>query len=121
MNYEEDKSNIKLLSVLAYIGPLFFMGMFAVEKDDHKVKFHTRQGSILFVLVLLSYSLSYLIVKLLSSFPALSEVIGLLLLVFISVGWFVLVIMGVSSAFKGENNCLPIVYDVDKIISKIGS
>ena len=44
-----------------------------------------------------------------------------MLLVFISVGWFVLVIMGVSSAFKGENNCLPIVYDVDKIISKIGS
>ena len=30
VNYGYDKSNIKLLSVLAYIGPLFVMGLFAV-------------------------------------------------------------------------------------------
>lgn len=118
MNYDEDESNIKLLSVLAYIGPLFFMGMFSVEKDNSKVKFHTRQGSILFGLVLLSYSLSYLIVKILHSFPAVSEITGLLLFVLISVGWFILVIMGISSAFKGENNCLPIICDIDKMIDK---
>ena len=116
MNYDEDKSNIKLLSVLAYIGPLFFMGMFSVDKNNPKVKFHTRQGCILFILVFLSYSLSYLIVKILHSFPAVSEIIGLLLFVLISVCWFILVIMGVSAAFKGENNWLPIICDINKMI-----
>ena len=116
VNYGYDKSNIKLLSVLAYIGPLFVMGLFAVEKDSPEVKFHSRQGGILFALVALLYFVSYVISYFIYFFPAFSEIVGLLILVLISVGWFILVIMGVSGALRGEMNPLPLVGDIDKII-----
>ena len=43
MNEEYNKVNVKLLSILAYIGPLFLMGKLSVEKDEPHVKFHTHQ------------------------------------------------------------------------------
>ena len=46
MNEEYNKVNVKLLSILAYIGPLFLMGKLSVEKDEPHVKFHTHQGAI---------------------------------------------------------------------------
>lgn len=118
MNYRYDKSNIKLLSVLAYIGPLFVVGLFAVEKDSPEVKFHSRQGEILFALVALSYLFSYAVSYLIYFFPAFLEIIWLLLLVLISVGWLILVIMGISGALRGEMTPLPIVVDIDKIIKE---
>ena len=43
MNEEYNKVNVKLLSILAYIGPLFLMGKLSVEKDEPHVKFHTQR------------------------------------------------------------------------------
>ena len=55
MNEEYNKVNVKLLSILAYIGPLFLMGKLSVEKDEPHVKFHTHQGAILFCFVAGAY------------------------------------------------------------------
>ena len=55
MNQDYNKVNAKLLSILAYIGPLFIMGKVAVEKDEPGVKFHCRQGGILFAFVAVGY------------------------------------------------------------------
>ena len=38
-----------LMSVLAYLGPLVFIPLL-VEKEDHFVRFHVRQGLVLFVI-----------------------------------------------------------------------
>lgn len=36
--------NIKIWKILAYLGPLFLVGMFVKEKDDKSLKFHVGQG-----------------------------------------------------------------------------
>ena len=67
MNEEYNKVNVKLLSILAYIGPLFLMGKLSVEKDEPHVKFHTHQGAILFCFVAGAYVVTSLLsVKFLS-------------------------------------------------------
>ena len=38
--------NTKLYSILAYIGPLFLVGLLA-DKDNPRVKFHVNQGLVL--------------------------------------------------------------------------
>ena len=108
MKYEDDKSNVKFLSVLAYIGPLFVMGLFSVEKENPEVKFHS----------FFSYFLSGIIVYLLHPFPAVSEIVFVLLVVLISVSWFILIIMGISGAMKNQRVSLPLVSEIDKIIKK---
>lgn len=118
MKYEDDKSNVKFLSVLAYIGPLFVMGLFSVEKENPEVKFHSRQGGILFAVAFFSYFLSGIIVYLLHPFPAVSEIVFVLFVVLISVSWFILIIMGISGAMKNQRVSLPLVSEIDKIIKK---
>ena len=61
MNEEYNKVNVKLLSILAYIGPLFLMGKLSVEKDEPHVKFHTHQGAILFCFVAGAYVVTSLL------------------------------------------------------------
>ena len=45
----ESDGNIKFLSAISYIGVLFVIGHFAVEKNNPDLRFHTFQGGILFV------------------------------------------------------------------------
>ena len=61
MNEEYNKVNVKLLSILAYIGPLFLMGKLSVEKEEDNVKFHTHQGAVLFGFVAGAYVITSLL------------------------------------------------------------
>ena len=118
-NSKYNAVNIKLLSALSYIGPLFLIGRFAVEKDSEQLKFHGKQGEILFILMLainaVAAAISFVLYHLLEeSF----EIIVFLIFIGISVAWLVLSIMGICGAIKSKKICLPIVCDITKKIIK---
>ena len=118
MNEEYNKVNVKLLSILAYIGPLFLMGKLSVEKDEPHVKFHTHQGAILFCFVAGAYVVTSLLCWLLSSFPAVQEIFSLLLYVGMTVAWVIMIVMGVIGAARNQQRPLPFVGDFDRLLRK---
>lgn len=112
-------SNIKFLSVMAYFGPLFIIGKFSYEKDCDQVKFHCKQGEVLFyimaTLVLVSVFLDFSFNFVLDSL----SIICFLFNIGVGVSWVLLSIMGATSALAGTKVRLPIVGAVlDKINNK---
>ena len=89
-------SQNKLMAVLSYLGILVFIPFFT-SKDDPYVKFHVKQGLVLFgievVLMLLSH-MAY-------SLWAIFQLINLAVLV--------LAIIGIIHAIKGHEKELPLV------------
>ena len=118
MNGEYDKVNVKLLSIIAYIGPLFLMGKFSVEKEEPHVKFHTHQGALLFCFAAGAYVITSLLCWLLNSYPAVQEIVGLFLYVGITVAWVIMIIMGVIGAARNQQKPLPFVGDFDRLFKK---
>ena len=118
-NLKYNKVNIKLLSALSYIGPLFLIGRFSVEKDSEQLKFHNKQGEVLFLLMLtvgtVTAIVSFLLFQILEEE---FEIIIFLLFIGISVAWLVLAIMGICGALKSKKICLPIVCDITKKLIK---
>lgn len=118
-NTNYNSINVKLLSALSYIGPLFLIGRFSVEKDSDQLKFHNKQGELLFFLMLVVNTVAAAVSFLLSQFLEESfEVIVFLIFIGISVAWLVLSIMGICGSLKGNKICLPIVCDITKKIIK---
>ncbi len=104
-----DEFNVKFLSVVSYIGPLYLIGKFSVEKDSEQVKFHNKQGEILFYVFCVLYficALLHLVEKLTSG---VIELVAFLMTVGVSVALIILMLIGVTSAFKGTKVRLPIV------------
>lgn len=109
MNTEISDNNVKLLSALSYFGPLFIIGMVSVEKDNEDVRYHTRQGAVMFILFTLLYLVLWLLLSLCSSIEILSFIISVFLAVPIGACHLILLIMGVASAIKIEQSSLPII------------
>ena len=119
MEYKCDQTNVKLLSILSYIGPLFIIGRFSVEYDDKSLRFHVKQGESLFILVSALYIIASILVFCLGFAPALTETIEFLSFVGITVFWIILLIMGISGAAKGSQKELPMVGIVQKAVKWI--
>lgn len=116
-----NKTNIKFLSILSYIGPLFIIGKFSYEKNSDQVSFHCKQGELLFyimtILILISITFDHFLTSLLESF----SVICFLFKIGIIVTWIILSIMGIVSAFFESKTKLPIVGNLyDKFNNKKG-
>ncbi len=86
--------NRKLYSVLCYIWVLWIIGLVAAQ-DDPVVKHHINQGLNLFIIETIASILSFI--------PILDIVGGLLYIL-----CFILAILGIVSAAKGEDKPLPI-------------
>jgi uncharacterized membrane protein len=84
------------MGILAYLGPLVIVPYMAV-KDDPFVRFHVKQGLVLFVAELILWVASWLLIFL---FP----IIALLQL-----GVFILAIVGIMNVVNKKEAPLPIV------------
>lgn len=116
-NLKYNSVNIKLLSALSYIGPLFLIGRFSVEKDSDQLKFHNTQGGLLFLLMVIVNITASAVSFILSHFLEESfEIIVFLIFIGISVAWLVLAIMGICGALKSKKICLPIICEITKKI-----
>jgi uncharacterized membrane protein len=85
-----------LMAVLSYIGPLVIVS-YLMAKDDSFVKFHIRQGAVLFGIEI---ALSILA----SMFWWLYVITQ-----FVNLGMFVLSIIGIMNAIHGKEKELPLV------------
>lgn len=106
---DENNSNIRFLSSVSYIGVLFVLGRFAVEKDNPDLRFHTYQGGVLFLFFVVFYLLDFCMYVVLSFAPALQIILTLLLTIAISSAYLMLIVMGIISALKFEQRILPFV------------
>ena len=115
-----DKVNVKFLSVISYIGPLFIVGKFSFEKNCDQVKFHTKQGEFLFYIMFFLSLISAIFDYTLSSMVESLSIICFLANIGIGVTWLILSIMGIISAFSGTKVNLPIVGNFVNKINKEG-
>lgn len=115
---EYNKFNIKFLSVISYLGPLFIVGKFSLEKDEENVRFNVNQGKILFYLIMFLYLLVFSLNFFLEPFVETIEIITLLSYIGITAAWFILIIMGITAAIKGTKVKLPLVGRLANKLSK---
>ena len=90
------QQNKTLMAVLAYIGP-FIIISYLTSKDDPFVKFHIKQGLVLFVIEVATW----FIMSMLWQLWFLIEIINF--------GVFVLAIIGIINASQGKQQELPVV------------
>ncbi len=90
----EPKHNT-LMAVVAYV--LFFVPLLTEAKNDHFVKFHVKQGLVLFIACVASA----IFIRL--------PVIGWILMVPLNVFLFIVWIMGILNALSGKQKHLPLI------------
>jgi uncharacterized membrane protein len=95
-NQQNPASKNTTMAILAYIGPLVIIS-FLTAKDDPFVKFHIKQGLVLFVIEVVLFIAS----SALWAFWMLYTVINL--------GILILSIIGIMNAAKGVEQKLPLV------------
>lgn len=91
--------NVKFLSILAYIGPLFLMGKFSAENNNPDVRFHTNQGIRLFLALILAYltgSFAYFLFR--EFVPIMANIIIIAVCLAINFAWLVCVLYGATNA-----------------------
>ncbi len=93
---EPKKEKVSPLALLSYIGILCLIPLL-VEKQDEFVKFHAKQGLVLFICELGTMLISW--------FP----VIGWLFGFFFWILWVVLSITGIINVASGKKTPLPII------------
>ena len=109
---DQEKSDGKIMAVLAYLGILVFIPMF-VSKQNKFVMFHVEQGLALFICSIVIYIVASIIDSVLYSvvditIPCFGGIVGGLL----RLGIFILMIMGIINAVQGKVQKLPVVGDI---------
>ena len=101
---EEAKAPQKnvLMAVLAYIGPLVIVS-YLTAKDDPFVKFHIKQGLVLFVIEVATWFLLGMMMYQMWMFVNL-----------INLGTLVLSVIGIVNAIQGQEKELPLVGQFSK-------
>ncbi|MDR1675349.1 MAG: hypothetical protein LBR86_02615 [Tannerella sp.] len=96
----KDAADNKVFAILAYFGILFLIPLLAA-KESPFARFHANQGLILF----LAYIAAWIIAVILG---LISSVLGLIASL-LYLGVFILFILGVLNAAKGEMKELPLI------------
>lgn len=92
----DDINNNRLMAILAYIGILVLVPLFAA-KESPFARFHTNQGLLLLILHLIGWVLSFI------------PYIGWVACGIINVVCFVLFILGLINAVRGDAKELPLI------------
>ena len=101
---KEDAQQNKVMGILAYIGILVLVPIFAA-KDSKFARFHANQGLVLAIFEVASYLIFSVILSMIPKIGWLFGVIGWI----ISVGLLVLAVLGIVAAARGQAKELPIV------------
>lgn len=115
MNEVEDK-NVRLYSILSYVGFLWIIGVLVKEKDNKTLKFHVGQGIILSILwfaigtfgKVLSFFVD-LIDFIDFPFGVIGSIASLIIMVPFCIFAFVLMIIGIMNANNGKEEELPVI------------
>lgn len=119
MNEENkvNEKNVKLYSILSYIGILWIVGILVKEKDNKTVKFHVGQGMLLTIMSVAISIINRLVIA--NVFTTTKYIFGVpyttisgfgLLIEFVLYALvFVLMIIGIINASKEKEEELPVI------------
>ena len=105
----EENWNIRFLSAISYLGVLFLVGHFAVERDNPDLRFHKYQGGILCLSFSFLYLTDMLICLLFSFSPQLQAIVSFIITSAVTVAYGFMIYFGVSSAVKFRQRQLPFI------------
>lgn len=111
-----EEKNVRLYSILSYIGFLWVIGIIVKEKDNKTLKFHVGQGIVLsivwFAIGMLGNAIS-LFTELTDfiSFSSglIASLVCLVILIPFCIFAFVLMIIGIMNASNGKEEPLPLI------------
>lgn len=113
----QDIEKNKVYALLSYLGFLFIVPLLAA-KDSPYARFHANQGIVLFITGIAVSTANTIIAILLSIFmniPAMGWVFGIILALInltasiVGILLFILMIMGIINAAKGDAKELPVI------------
>ena len=99
----KDAQDNKLMAILAYLGILFLVPYLAA-KESPFAKFHANQGCTLFIVEIAISILA----TVLGYIPFIGWILAILMYL-LSLGCFVLAILGIINAAKGEAKEIPLI------------
>lgn len=105
----EDNTNVRFLSAISYIGVLFLIGHFAVEKNNPDLRFHKYQGGVLFAVFSFLYLTDLLLCLVLSFFPPMQGIVAFVFTAAISLAYIMMMAFGISSAVHFRQKQLPFI------------
>ena len=105
----EENGNIRFLSAISYLGVLFLVGHFAVERDNPDLRFHKYQGGLLCLSFSFLYLTDMLICLLFSFSPQLQAIVSFIITSAVTVAYGFMIYFGVSSAVKFRQRQLPFI------------
>ena len=105
----EENGNIRFLSAISYLGVLFLVGHFAVERDNPDLRFHKYEGGILCLSFSFLYLTDMLICLLFSFSPQLQAIVSFIITSAVTVAYGFMIYFGVSSAVKFRQRQLPFI------------
>lgn len=115
LNKDEGKSNLKIFSILSYIGIFWIVGLIS-ERDDPVVRFHINQGIIKTVVFSSLWFVIFVVSKILAAISTiLLSIVALLWLAYFLI-MFVYVILGIINAKNEVQRSLPIIGDLFHIL-----
>ena len=102
-----DVDKNKIFAVLAYLGILFLVPLLAA-KDSRFARYHTNQGVVLFLTAIVCWVGAIILTFALAFIPFI-KFVGCLIWPAVWVGIFILVVLGIINAAKGECKPLPFI------------
>ncbi len=115
LNKGEGKSNLKIFSILSYIGIFWIVGLIS-ERDDPVVRFHINQGIIKTVVFSSLWFVIFVISKILAAISTiLLSIVALLWLAYFLI-MFVYIVLGIINAKNEVQRPLPIIGDLFHIL-----
>jgi uncharacterized membrane protein len=100
---KKDAEDNKIMGILAYLGILFLVPYLAA-KESPFARFHANQGCVLFIVAIALWIVSTIC----AFIPYIGWLLSLLIWL-LYMGIFVLMIIGIINAVKGEMKQLPLI------------
>lgn len=104
---QNDIASNKVMAVLAYIGILFLIPLFAAKKSRF-ARFHTNQGLVLFIFEIIWGVVFGIVDAILNRVPVVGGIIWVIGLV-VNILFLALMIIGIVNAAQGKAKQLPLI------------
>lgn len=108
---EQKPQNKNAMAAFAYV--LFFIPLLTGDKKDPYVRYHVKQGLVLFILGVIVWIINMFLYQI---FPYYSWYIARIISWVLNLGVFVLFVIGIINAFSSKEKPLPL---IGKIAEKI--
>lgn len=109
----EDVTNNKIMGILAYLGLLVLVPVFAA-KDSQYARFHANQGLVLCISAIILFFASAIITFIVGiiTFGLLALPITIILYLAVFAYWVAYIVMGIMNACSGEPKKLPLIGNI---------